>query len=91
MNPKGSVCLSFLLCWHLFMESDYTAQVPPCIKLKQTAAKVILKDQHALEHILDSHCSVCDSQGSITVGSTPQKAVFNAKACLYLYRWLMPR
>ncbi len=48
MNPQGSVCLNFLLCWHLFMENDYTAQVPPCIKPKQTAAKTTLKDQHAL-------------------------------------------
>ncbi|REL36745.1 substrate-binding periplasmic protein [Thalassotalea euphylliae] len=30
------------------MENDYTAQVPPCIKPKQTAAKTTLKDQHAL-------------------------------------------
>ena len=51
MNPKGSVCLSFLLCWHLFMENDYTTQVPPCIKPKQTAAKTILKGQHALRFI----------------------------------------
>ncbi|REL34080.1 hypothetical protein DXX92_01225 [Thalassotalea euphylliae] len=48
MNPQGSVCLNFLLCWHLFMENDYTAQVPPCIKPKQTAAKTTLKAQHAL-------------------------------------------
>ncbi len=51
MNPQGSVCLSFLLCWHLFMENDYTAQVPSCIKPKQTTAKTTLKDQHALVKI----------------------------------------
>ncbi len=49
MNPQGSVCLNFLLCWHLFMENDYTTQVPPCIKPKQTAVKTTLKDQHALD------------------------------------------
>ncbi len=48
MNPQGSVCLNFLLCWHLFMENDYTTQVPPGIKPKQTAAKTTLKVQHAL-------------------------------------------
>ncbi|REL35007.1 hypothetical protein DXX92_06295 [Thalassotalea euphylliae] len=53
MNPlntkqRGSVCLNFLLCWHLFMENNYTTQVPPSIKPKQTAAKTTLKGQHAL-------------------------------------------
>ncbi len=64
MNPQGSVCLNFLLCWHLFMENDYTAQVPPCIKPKQTAAKATLKDQHVLvifqiddEYFLPSVCN----------------------------------
>ncbi|REL30091.1 hypothetical protein DXX94_04895 [Thalassotalea euphylliae] len=30
------------------MENNYTTQVPPCIKPKQTAAKTNLKGQHAL-------------------------------------------
>ncbi|WP_300363065.1 hypothetical protein, partial [uncultured Pseudoalteromonas sp.] len=47
-NPKGSACLALMLRYNLFMWNNHTTQALPCLNTKHTAAKSIIKGQHAL-------------------------------------------
>ena len=49
-EPEGQRLFELSTVLSLIYGECYTAQVPPCIKLKQTAAKTILKAQHALQY-----------------------------------------